>query len=146
MQNNGNRLRGDGSTVRVWGDPAACGTGRVDYIHPHLGGVSDIKEGDMRKSEIGSGSVPDQAQRKSNTENNRDMDPQIRVMDKFGDFCNPACQEGHLCPMDPYGMDICIRFQPKGECVRNCSRSHHPLRLHIREDYICFINRCRAGY
>ena len=32
--------RGDVSTVKVWRDLAVCGTGQVDYIHPHLGRVA----------------------------------------------------------------------------------------------------------
>ena len=42
--------RGDGSTVIVQRDPAVCGTVRVDYIHPFLGGVSGIQWG--REKEV----------------------------------------------------------------------------------------------
>ena len=41
---------------------------------------------------------------------------------------------------------ICLRYRSKGECVRQCTWSHMPLRGHIRETLIRYIKNCRAAH
>ena len=81
--------------------------GRVDYIYPHMGGVSDRKRGWGGVSWI-SVVVVDQIRhrRRRIYKKNIEKDPQLRVMDKFGEFFNPSCQEGHLCTMVPDGRYV----------------------------------------
>ena len=69
----------------------------------------------MRKLDSVSGDNPVQAQRKTERENNREADPQIRVIDKSGNFSNPPCREGHLLPMGTDGRGVYIWFYPKGK-------------------------------
>ena len=57
-----------------------------------------VKEYGRRKSGSRSGGIPGQVQRKTETETNWDKEPQTRVMDKFGEFLNPACKESQLGP------------------------------------------------
>ena len=55
------------------------------------------KEDGRRKLESGVGSG--KVQRKLDVDKNGETDPHLRVTGKFGEFSNPECQEGHVCPM-----------------------------------------------
>ena len=77
------------------------------------------KEDGGRKLDSGSVDGTVQAQRKVESDKNRETDPQIRAMEKFCELFNPACSKGHRCPMIPYGREICIQFHSKEECARN---------------------------
>ena len=67
-----------------------------------------LKEGGGRNSVSGIGGIRGQVKQKMEADNNRDTDPQLMVMEKFGEFFNPACRKGHLCPMSPDGREIYI--------------------------------------
>ena len=70
--------------------------GQVDYIHPRLVGVANGNRERGRKLDNSGGGRLVQEKRKMGAEKNRETDPQLRFMEKFGEFFKPACHEGHL--------------------------------------------------
>ena len=43
------------------------------------------------------------------------------------------------------GREVCPRFFSKGDCDRSCTRSHTPLRGHVRDLVIRFIRGSREA-
>ena len=46
---------------------------------------------------------------------NSGVDPQLRVMNIFGDFLTAACQDNLRFPLEEDGRDICLRYKSKWE-------------------------------
>ena len=48
------------------------------------------------------------------------FDPQLRVVDIFGDFLDADYQYNLRCPLSVDGRDVCLNFYSKEECVQSC--------------------------
>ena len=74
------------------------------------------------------------------------VDPQLWIMEKLGDITAAARSEKLIFPFSEDGMDICLRYHTKGECIRSCTLSHAPLQGHSTEDMIRYIGICRVDF
>ena len=50
-----------------------------------------------------------------------------------------ARSENLRIPLSADGREICLHFRSKGDCIRSCTSSHAPLRVHTREAVIRYI-------
>ena len=76
---------------------------------------------------------------------NHGVDLQLRISENLGIITKFARQENLRLPMGAYGREICLCYISKGECDRYCTRSHAPLRGHMRELVIRFIRGSREA-
>ena len=81
-----------------------------------------------------------------NLVHNIGVNPQLQVMERFGEIISAARSEKLFSPMTEDGMDICLQYHSKGECVRQCTLSHAPLWGQIRENIIRYIGNSRAAH
>ena len=58
---------------------------------------------------------------------NGDLDPKLRVLDKFWELFSMTCRDGYVYPMGSYGKEIYIKLHQKGECYYILSRYHSTL-------------------
>ena len=70
---------------------------------------------------------------------NHGVDPQLRISENLGILTQVARSENIRLPVGVDGRDICLQYISKVECNRSCTRSHVPLRGHMRELVIWFI-------
>ena len=52
---------------------------------------------------------------------NPDVDPHLRVMERFREFLCEANRDGITFPKVSDGREVCIKFHYKGNCFRDCS-------------------------
>ena len=74
------------------------------------------------------------------------VDPQLRIMEKLGDITAAARSEKLLFPLCEDGMEICLLYHTKEECIRSYTRSHAPLQGHSAEDMIRYIGIFRVDF
>ena len=64
------------------------------------------------------------------------IDLQMRIMERLG-YMTGAARSDNLCiPLETEFRDIFLHFLSKADCIRSCTRSHTPVRVHNRDSVI----------
>ena len=115
--------------------------------------IPEQKNDKWRRSEIsggagrsGSGIENPGQQRQREEESNPDVDPRLRVMERFRDFFCDKNRYGIMWPKGKDSRELWIRLHSKGNCTRDCFYSHAYLCGQTQTEYIRFLNHCRSGY
>ena len=75
------------------------------------------------------------------TVQNSRVDPQLQVIERFGELITAYCQENLCCHLEEDSREICLRFHSKGERVWSFTHSHAPLQGQDRYNLISFIGQ-----